>query len=233
MDKLQFNMVQIVRTVPLFSSLTPSDWEAVAELLNGHCYPKDAYICFEGDPPEALYVVWMGQVKLLRHSEQGRDVVLDVIGPGHMFGEMACLDGTPYDTTAQCLEDTAVVSIARRDFYDLIQRYPSLSMAVISELSRRLRSATDLVRSLAVDRVEQRIARVLLKLANATGRPTPEGLTIDIPLTRQDVADMTGTTVESAIRVMSKLRRQGLITTHRGRVVLTNVAELRVVAEKW
>lgn len=233
MDKLQFNMVQVVRTVPLFSSLTPSDWEAVAELLNGHCYPKDAYICFEGDPPEALYVVWMGQVKLLRHSEQGRDVVLDVIGPGHMFGEMACLDGTPYDTTAQCLEDTAVVSIARRDFYDLIQRYPSLSMAVISELSRRLRSATDLVRSLAVDRVEQRIARVLLKLANATGRPTPEGLTIDIPLTRQDVADMTGTTVESAIRVMSKLRRQGLITTHRGRVVLTNVAELRVVAEKW
>jgi CRP/FNR family transcriptional regulator len=150
-----------------------------------------------------------------------------------MFGEMAVLDGTPYDTTAQCLEDTAVVSIARRDFYDLIQRYPSLSMAVISELSRRLRSATDLVRSLAVDRVEQRIARVLLKLANATGRPTPEGLTIDIPLTRQDVADMTGTTVESAIRVMSKLRRQGLITTHRGRVVLTNVAELRVVAEKW
>lgn len=233
MDKLQFNMVQVVRTVPLFSSLSPSDWEAVAELLNGHCYPKDAYICFEGDPPEALYVVWMGQVKLLRHSEQGRDVVLDVIGPGHMFGEMACLDGTPYDTTAQCLEDTAVVSIARRDFYDLIQRYPSLSMAVISELSRRLRSATDLVRSLAVDRVEQRIARVLLKLANATGRPTPEGLTIDIPLTRQDVADMTGTTVESAIRVMSKLRRQGLITTHRGRVVLTNVAELRVVAEKW
>ncbi len=233
MDKLQFNMVQVVRTVPLFSSLTPSDWEGVAELLNGHCYPKDAYICFEGDPPEALYVVWMGQVKLLRHSEQGRDVVLDVIGPGHMFGEMACLDGTPYDTTAQCLEDTAVVSIARRDFYDLIQRYPSLSMAVISELSRRLRSATDLVRSLAVDRVEQRIARVLLKLANATGRPTPEGLTIDIPLTRQDVADMTGTTVESAIRVMSKLRRQGLITTHRGRVVLTNVAELRVVAEKW
>lgn len=233
MDKLQFNMVQVVRTVPLFSSLTPSDWESVAELLNGHCYPKDAYICFEGDPPEALYVVWMGQVKLLRHSEQGRDVVLDVIGPGHMFGEMAVLDGTPYDTTAQCLEDTAVVSIARRDFYDLVQRYPSLSMAVISELSRRLRSATDLVRSLAVDRVEQRIARVLLKLANATGRPTPEGLTIDIPLTRQDVADMTGTTVESAIRVMSKLRRQGLITTHRGRVVLTNVAELRVVAEKW
>ncbi len=233
MDKLQFNMVQVVRTVPLFSSLTPSDWESVAELLNGHCYPKDAYICFEGDPPEALYVVWIGQVKLLRHSEQGRDVVLDVIGPGHMFGEMAVLDGIPYDTTVQCLEDTAVVSIARRDFYDLIQRYPSLSMAVINELSRRLRGATDLVRSLAVDRVEQRIARVLLKLANATGRPTPEGLTIDIPLTRQDVADMTGTTVESAIRVMSKLRRQGLITTHRGRVVLTNVAELRLVAEKW
>ncbi len=233
MDKFQFNMVQVARTVPLFSSLSSFDWEAIAEMLSGHCYPKDSYVCFEGDPPDALFIVWIGQIKLLRHSEQGRDVVLDVIGPGHMFGEMAVLDGAPYDTTAQCLEDTAVVTMARRDFFELVQRHHALSMAVISELSRRLRNTTDLVRSLAVDRVEQRIARVLLKLANATGRVTPEGLTIDIPLTRQDVADMTGTTVESAIRVMSNLRRQGLITTLRGRVVLTNVAELRLVAEKW
>ncbi|HIQ06402.1 MAG TPA: Crp/Fnr family transcriptional regulator, partial [Anaerolineae bacterium] len=197
-----------------------------------HCYPKDAYIYFEGDPSEMLYVMWVGQVKLLRHSDRGRDVVLEIIGPGRMFGEVAVLEGTPYDTSAQCLEDTAVVAISREDFFAILKRYPAVSLAVIGELSRRLRSTTDLVRSLAVDRVEQRIARILLKLASATGRPTEQGLMIDIPLTRQDIADMTGTTVETAIRVMSRLRREKLVITQRGRVTILEPERLRQVAEE-
>ncbi len=233
MDKLHFNMVQIVRSVPLFMSLSQKDWEEVADMLVGRCYPKDAYIFHAGDPPDALYIVWMGQVKLLRHSEEGRDVVLDVIGPGHMFGEMAVFDGAPYSSSAQAMEDVAVVAISRPDFFRLLERYPSVSLAVISELSRRLRSASDLVHSLAVERVERRIARMLLKLAASTAQRSQNGLVIDLPLTRQDIADMTGTTVETAIRVMSRFRRQGLITTERGRVIVLDPPGLRAVAEEY
>jgi CRP-like cAMP-binding protein len=233
MDKLHFNMVQIVRSVPLFMSLSQKDWEEVADMLVGRCYPKDAYIFHAGDPPDALYIVWMGQVKLLRHSEEGRDVVLDVIGPGHMFGEMAVFDGAPYSSSAQAMEDVAVVAISRPDFFRLLERYPSVSLAVISELSRRLRSASDLVHSLAVERVERRIARMLLKLAASTAQRGQNGLVIDLPLTRQDIADMTGTTVETAIRVMSRFRRQGLITTERGRVIVLDPPGLRAVAEEY
>lgn len=233
MDKLHFNMVQIVRSVPLFMSLSQKDWEEVADMLVGRCYPKDAYIFHAGDPPDALHIVWMGQVKLLRHSEEGRDVVLDVIGPGHMFGEMAVFDGAPYSSSAQAMEDVAVVAISRPDFFRLLERYPSVSLAVISELSRRLRSASDLVHSLAVERVERRIARMLLKLAASTAQRSQNGLVIDLPLTRQDIADMTGTTVETAIRVMSRFRRQGLITTERGRVVVLDPPGLRAVAEEY
>lgn len=233
MDKLHFNMVQIVRSVPLFMSLSQKDWEEVADMLVGRCYPKDAYIFHAGDPPDALYIVWMGQVKLLRHSEEGRDVVLDVIGPGHMFGEMAVFDGAPYSSSAQTMEDVAVVAISRPDFFRLLERYPSVSLAVISELSRRLRSASDLVHSLAVERVERRIARMLLKLAASTAQRGQNGFVIDLPLTRQDIADMTGTTVETAIRVMSRFRRQGLITTERGRVVVLDPPGLRAVAEEY
>ncbi len=233
MDKLHFNMVQIVRSVPLFMSLSQKDWEEVADMLVGRCYPKDAYIFHAGDPPDALYIVWMGQVKLLRHSEEGRDVVLDVIGPGHMFGEMAVFDGAPYSSSAQTMEDVAVVAISRPDFFRLLERYPSVSLAVISELSRRLRSASDLVHSLAVERVERRIARMLLKLAASTAQRSQNGLVIDLPLTRQDIADMTGTTVETAIRVMSRFRRQGLITTERGRVIVLDPPGLRAVAEEY
>jgi CRP/FNR family transcriptional regulator len=233
MDKLHFNMVQIVKSVPLFLSLAQNDWEEVADMLIGRCYAKDAYVIHAGDPPDALFIVWMGQVKILRHSEEGRDVVLDVIGPGHMFGEMAVFDGAPYSSSAQSMEDVAVVAIARADFFRLIERFPGVSLAVISELSRRLRSASDLVHSLAVERVERRIARMLLKLAASAAQPSQNGLVIDLPLTRQDIADMTGTTVETAIRVMSRFRKQGLITTERGRVIVLDPPGLRSVADEY
>jgi len=181
---------------------------------------------------EALYIVWSGRVKLLRHSREGRDVVLDVIGASRMLGEMAVFEGAPYDFTAQAMEPTGLMSIARYDFLSLLRRFPPLSLAVIAELGRRLRSASDLVHSLAVERVARRIARTLLKMADAAGVPAEGGGTlIDVTLTRQDVADMAGTTVETAIRTMSRLRQQGVIATKRGRVVVLDSAQLRNVAE--
>jgi CRP/FNR family transcriptional regulator len=150
-----------------------------------------------------------------------------------MFGEMAVFDGVPYSASAQAMEDVAVVSISRPDFFRLLERYPGVSLALISELSRRLRSASDLVHSLAVERVERRIARMLLKLAASTAQRNTNGLVIDLPLTRQDIADMTGTTVETAIRVMSRFRKEGLITTVRGRVTILDPEGLRDVAEEY
>lgn len=233
LDKLQWNMVQVARTVPLFRGLAEEEWALIAPLLHGHCFPKDAYIFFQGDPPDALYVIWMGRVKLVRHTDNGRDVVLEVLGPGQLIGEMAVLDTRPYSTTAQTLEEVAVVTIARRDFYDMLERYPRVAMAVITELSRRLRMTTEMVRSLAVDRVEQRIARTLLRLSELAGKPYDNreaALIIDIPLTRQDIAEMTGTTVETAIRIMSRFRKQGLVLSVRGRVVILSPDELADVA---
>ncbi len=225
LDKLHWNMVQVARSVPLFRGLTEEDWEAIAPLLHGHCFPKDAYVFFQGDPPDALYIVWMGRIKLVRHTDNGRDVVVEVMGPGQILGEMAVLDGCPYSTTAQTLEEVAVVTIARRDFYGLLDRYPRVAMGVISELSRRLRLTTEMVRSLAVDRVDQRVARTLLRLAELAGKPyaaRANAIIIDMPLTRQDIAEMTGTTVETAIRVMSRFRKADLMTTSRGRVIILN-----------
>jgi len=230
-ETLLSNKLRVVRTVPLFSALPERDWATVADLLGERCFDKDEYIFFEGDPPEALYIVWAGRVKLLRHSREGRDVVLDVIGPNRLIGETAVFEGAPYEFTAQAMEPTALISIARQDFLTLLCRFPRLSLAVIAELGRRLRSATDLVHSLAVERVERRIARVLLKLANASGKPSDCGVLINMTLTRQDVADMAGTTVETAIRIMSRWRREGIIATKRGRVMILDKDRLQAVAE--
>ena len=232
LEKMKLEMMKAVRTTPLFKSLSDRDWQDVVQHLHGHCYPADSYLFFQGDPPEALYIIWSGQVKLVRHTDQGRDVVVTVLGPGQLIGEMAIFDGRPYSMTAVTLEDTAVATITRNELMEIIHRYPAVSFEVILELNRRLRLCHDLVRSLAVDRVEQRIARALLRLKDLGGTPAPEGegVMIDIHLTRQDIAEMTGTTVETAIRVMSRFRKGGLTQNYKGRTILLDEAGLEKIA---
>jgi CRP/FNR family transcriptional regulator, nitrogen oxide reductase regulator len=173
----------------------------------------------------------MGKVKVLRHSTDGKDVVLRMAGPGQLLGSVAVFDGGGYPGTAQAIEDCAVLVVGRNDCLTLVSRYPVFALAVINDMGLRLRSSAEQIRSLAVERVEQRIARTLLKLGQTAGADTPEGRVIELPLTRQDVADMTGTTVETAIRVMSKFRREELIFTRRGKVVLVDLDALQEIAE--
>ena len=221
----------VLMALPVFAGLSERDWAKVIDLFSERQYQKDDYIFPEGEAPVYLYLVKTGKVKVLRHSTDGKDVVLRVVGPGQMLGTVATFDGGGYPGTAQAIEDCTLLAIARNDCLTLVTRYPVFALAVISGMSGRLRGSAEQIRSLAVERVEQRIARVLLKLGASAGFDTPEGRVIEMPLTRQDVADMTGTTVETAIRVMSKLRRNEVIRTRRGKVVLVDVEALQAIAE--
>ncbi len=221
----------ILAALPIFSGLGERDWDKIIDLFSERQYQKDDYIFLEGEAPEALYIVRSGKVKVLRHSTDGKDVVLRVCSTGAMLGTVATFDGGGYPGTAQAIEECTLLVIARNDVLTLVNRYPVFALAVIADLGGRLRSSAEQIRSLAVERVEQRIARVLLKLAESGGCDVPEGRVIEMPLTRQDVADMTGTTVETAIRVMSKFRRMNLVRTRRGKVVLVDRDMLQEIAE--
>lgn len=221
----------ILMALPVFAGLSERDWEKVTDLFGERQYQKDDYIFLEGEPPSALFLVKTGKVKVLRHSTDGKDVVLRVVGSGQMLGTVAIFDGGGYPGTAQAIEDCTVLVISRNDCLTLVARYPVFGLAVIADMSVRLRSSAEQIRSLAVERVEQRIARTLLKLGASAGSDMPEGRVIEMPLTRQDVADMTGTTVETAIRVMSKFRRSEVIRTRRGKVVLVDLEALQAIAE--
>jgi CRP/FNR family transcriptional regulator len=222
---------EILAALPVFAGLSDRDWEKVGDFFSERQYQKDDYIFLEGEAPEALYVVKTGKIKVLRHSTDGKDVVLRMAGPGQLLGSVAVFDGGGYPGTAQAIEDCSLLVIGRNDCLTLVSRYPVFALAVINDMGLRLRSSAEQIRSLAVERVEQRIARTLLKLGQTAGADTPEGRVIELPLTRQDVADMTGTTVETAIRVMSKFRREELIFTRRGKVVLVNLDALQEIAE--
>jgi CRP/FNR family transcriptional regulator len=221
----------ILTALPVFAGLSDRDWDKVIDLFSERQYQKDDYIFLEGEAPEALYVVRTGKVKVVRHSTDGKDVVLRVAGQGELLGTVATFDGSGYPGTAQAIEDCVLLVIARNDCLTLVSRYPVFALAVIDSLGARLRSSAEQIRSLAVERVEQRIARTLLKLAETAGSDVPDGRLIEMPLTRQDVADMTGTTVETAIRVMSKFRRMELIRTRRGKTVLVDRESLLKISE--
>ncbi|MCU0510896.1 MAG: Crp/Fnr family transcriptional regulator [Anaerolineae bacterium] len=220
---------EILAALPVFAGLSDRDWEKVGDFFSE--YQRDDYIFLEGEAPEALYVVKTGKVKVLRHSTDGKDVVLRMTGPGQLLGSVAVFDGGGYPGTAQAIEDCTLLVIGRNDCLTLVSRYPVFALTVINDMGLRLRSSAEQIRSLAVERVEQRIARTLLKLGQTAGADSPEGRVIELPLTRQDVADMTGTTVETAIRVMSKFRREELIFTRRGKVVLVDLDALQEIAE--
>jgi CRP/FNR family transcriptional regulator len=222
---------EILAALPVFAGLSERDWEKVGDFFSERQYQKDDYIFLEGEAPEALYVVKNGKVKVLRHSTDGKDVVLRMAGPGQLLGSVAVFDGGGYPGTAQAIEECSLLVIGRNDCLTLVSRFPVFALTVINDMGTRLRSSAEQIRSLAVERVEQRIARTLLKLGQTAGADTPEGRVIELPLTRQDVADMTGTTVETAIRVMSKFRREELIFTRRGKVVLVDLDALQEIAE--
>ncbi len=200
------------KRIPFFSSLPQrGQEEIVAPLLQEERYRQDEYLFYEGDPAQGLFIVEEGQVKIIKHSPRGKDMILRLLGPGEMFGEVAAFDGGPSPASAQAFEDTTVFHLPQRDFLRLLHEYPSVALLVIEDLGRKLRDAHDLIRALTTDTVEKRIATVLLKLAEKLGRPEERGIRLKIQLSRQDLADMAGTTIETAIRVLSKFSKEQLL----------------------
>jgi len=224
------NRRELLNIIPLFAGLSLREWAELEQRIYERHFARNEFVFLQGAPADTLYIVKSGRVKVIRHSLEGKDVVLRVCSEGQMLGNVGVFDGNGFLASAQAVEPTTTFCLSRSDCFEWVSRCPAFAFAVIADLSRRLRGATDLICSLAVDRAEQRIARALLRLAVNSGQRTDEGVMIGMTLTRQDVADMTGTTVETAIRTMSKFRRQGLIRVQRRRVVLTNLERLRSIA---
>lgn len=218
---------------PLFAVLTAADRARLEKQLVRRTWERDDYIFFEGQPAEWLVLLVSGRVKMIKHSESGRETILATFGPGQIVGEVGVLVGDTYPATAQALEPAVTASLRRDEYVAMVQTRPELAWALIAELGRRLQRAHETIRSMAVEKVERRVARVLLRMANTAGERLEDGtVRITVPLTRQDIADMAGTVIETAIRTLSKFQKQGLIRTEEGMIVLLQAHRLVAIAEE-
>ncbi len=220
-----------VRAIPLLASLSDEQIAAERHLFRKRAVAKGAFIFLEGDPPERFYILLKGQVKLIRSSE-GKDLILRIATPGDWFGGVAAFGRRAHPYTAQAMEPSVVMTISGADFAALLARYPEVSQHIIEGLVSQLTDAHEMMRRLALEPVEPRLAHTLLDLASRRSRQPSQGLTLTLNLTRQTLADLSGTTVETTIRVLSKWRRAGYVREQNGSLVIADPAALEAIARR-
>ena len=231
------NSSDLLADSALFAPLSDAERRGVERQLVRRQHQKDEYLFFEGDPARWLVFVAQGRVKVIKHSEGGRETILSTFGPGQIVGEVGVLIGDVYPATAQALEPTVTLSLRKDSYVDLVRTRPELAWALISELGERLQRAQEMIRSMAVEKVERRVARVLLRMASTAGErlddaAAPGAVRINLSLSRQDIADMAGTVIETAIRTLSGFQRQGYIETKGGHIILLKPHQLVAIAEE-
>jgi len=212
------NPIDVLRQVSLFASLTNDQIVMVADWFRAEMFTTDTMIFLEGDPADRLWVVSAGQVKIVKHTSDAQENLLEVITPGEMFGGAGLLLAT-HPATAVAMTSVTALSIERGPYLQLIRQYPDIALRIIQLLGDRLQAAMKM-RALAAERVDVRLANILLKLCAKVGAAVEEGTRINLPLSRQDLADMAGTTIETAIRVMSRFRKDGLVHTEPGGYII-------------
>jgi CRP-like cAMP-binding protein len=205
--------------LPLLAGLPAQTLADLAALARLDRYPAEATLFNQGDPCDRFWLLRAGRVKIVRLAEDGREVILEVIAPGEPFGG-AVIFLPEQPATARAMTLTETLSLPSEAYAQLIARNPALAQRLMRMLGARLQALISL-QALAGERVERRLAHILLKLADRAGRPEAGGgVLITVPLTRQDLAEMAGTTLETAIRTMSRFRAQGWVETRRGGFIL-------------
>jgi CRP-like cAMP-binding protein len=219
----------LLQQLPLFAGLDEEELRPLAGQSRADQFQPEATIFNQGDPAERIWLVRSGRVKIIRQEETGREVIIELLSPGEVFGG-ATLFMPKQPATARAMGETETVSFTSDIYAGFLAQHPPVALKLIRMLGGRLHAAMNL-QVLAGEKVERRLAHILLKLAARAGRPDPEGILITLPLSRQDLADMSGTTLETTIRTMSRFRSDGLLQTKRGGYILIlDEAKLRELA---
>src|SRR5687767_8172911 len=217
--------VDFLATVPLFSGLDRETLSEFAAITREKAYPKGSVILFEDDPGDSLFVVRQGRVKVVLVGEDGREVILGILGVGEHFGELSLIDQQPRSAHVIAMDDATLIVLRSEDFRRRVDAAPEIAWALLVELARRLRRADTKIGGLVLLDVPGRIAKLLLDFAGESGSDV-----IEKPLTHQTIADMIGASRETVSRAMREFQDRGLISVERRQITIADRGQLEQMA---
>ncbi len=221
----------IARDVLLLRALEEQEFQSVIAASKVITVEDGAFFFMEEDCAEKAYVLLDGKVKLTQITLDGQQVLLEYLTPGRLFGIIAVLENFTYPVTAQAVGRCRALWWDRATLNQLMEQYPRMALNALRILAGRIRLFQYQVQELSTQRVERRIARAILRLARQSGRKTAEGVLIDLPLSRQDLAEMTGTTLYTVSRVLKEWEKRGVVESKRQQVLIRSPHGLVIIAE--
>lgn len=214
----------------IFRKLSAEDRATIAQAAGVRRFHKGDTIFEQDTPSDAFYTIASGRVKVFKMLPTGKDMILEVFGAGDPLGAIAAYDGRPFPASAVALEDTTCVVIPRQAFFALLEAHPSLVRGLMLGMTVRMVELTNRLAEMSGSRIEPRFARLFLKLAADMGRAERGGVFVPLLLSRQELADMTGTTIETAIRIMSRWGKHAIVHTDKDGFVVIDRPKLESIA---
>lgn len=219
------------RLLGVFCDLEKSGLIECNDHKTSNTYKKGQVIFYEGNVAHGLYCIFSGRIKLYKSGISGRQQIVRIAGAGDLLGYRSVFADEPYHATAEVLEDATICCIDKKSFYQVLAKNPSLTLNIIQKLSKELRSAEDLATSIAQRSVRERMAELLCLLKEAYGRQGKKGVIIGLQLSREEVGEMIGITQETAIRLLSEFKKDGIIDVNEREITVLDAQGLIDIAK--
>jgi CRP-like cAMP-binding protein len=226
------NPAHLLASIEFFEDLSFQELDEITSTATHRDYDKETYLFHQGDLATRFCVLVEGKVKLTQLTEDGQQIILRYVSPGEAFAVIAVLSKIPYPVTAKTVNPVSLLTWDDQTMLHLMEKYPKLAINSLSILAKHIQEFQDRFREMATERVERRIARALLRLASQTGVKVENGILIDLTLTRQDLAEMTGTTLYTVSRTLSQWEKDGVVHSRREQVTILSPHRLVVIAEE-
>jgi CRP-like cAMP-binding protein len=215
-----------LKVSPLFEAMQPTELDGILNFASERRYRRNQMIFQRGDEGSSLMAVLRGRVRISSVSGEGKELTLNVISPGEIFGEIALLDGQPRSADATAIEETTLLVVERRQFLPFVRQNDDLFLRLLAVLCSRLRRTSTALEEIALFDLPVRLARVLLKLAVDYGRPGPGGTRIDLKLSQRDLSNLVASSRESVNKQLRAWREHKVVELEDGFIVLRRPAEL-------
>jgi CRP-like cAMP-binding protein len=221
----------LIRDLAVFDAVAPADLDTILASAAARRYAEGAAAYHQGEQASAFFLLLHGRMKAVQTTPDGQQVVVRHVDPGDLFGLAMALRRPTYPASVVAVTESLALAWPDSQWTMLIERVPRLAANAMATIGGRLQDAHTRIRELATEAVERRVAHALLRLVRQAGRKTDDGVVIDFPLTRQDIAEMTGTTLHTVSRLLSAWETKGLVASQRRQVTVRDPHGLVMIAE--